>query len=170
MEIWKDIKGYEGLYQASNLGNIRSLRFINGTTNRERIKVLKPQIRNNYYIVNLVNNGIRKTHSVHRLVAQTFLNKPEDKEVVNHKDYNTFNNKVDNLEWCTQKQNINHSLCHMRGIVHHIKPKELYGITFRNRGKKYELTIKQKYYGRFKTLKEAKQRRKEILDELKIAI
>ena len=166
-EIWKDIKGYEGLYQVSNLGNVRSLMFVNGTTFKPRIRLLKQQIRNNYYIINLCKNGKRKQHSVHRLVAQEFLENKQNKEVVNHLDFNKLNNKVENLEWCTQKENVSHSLCNMKGKRHFNKDK-VYGVSFRKRINKYELVIDKKYRGTFVTLEEAIKERDRILNEINI--
>lgn len=97
-EIWKDIKGYEGLYQVSNLGNVKSLK-----TN----KILK-KIQGQYYNVGLYNNRIKKHIKIHRLVAETFLSNLNNYDCINHKDENKFNNNVENLEWCTKKQNCNY--------------------------------------------------------------
>ena len=96
MEIWKDVKGYEGLYQASNLGRIKSKR-----------KILKP-IKGEYYKVILSKNGVQSTYYIHRLVAQTFIDNKNNLTHVNHIDENKYNNNVNNLEWCTNKYNINY--------------------------------------------------------------
>lgn len=170
-ECWKDIKNYEGKYQISNLGNIRSLKFINNRIEKAKIRLLKPQVRNGYFVIHLSKHGKRKCYQVHRLVAQEFIENPNNYTIVNHKDYNPKNNKVDNLEWCTQKQNVNWSRCNMIGKNHISKNKKMYGIFFRNRRNGYyEVTIKKKYYGNFKTLNEAIKKRDDILNELNIAI
>lgn len=99
-EIWKDIEGYEGVYHVSNLGRVKRV-----ATNR----VLQPY-RNNvgYLLVYVCKNGKRKTHRIHRLVAQAFIPNPENKPEVNHLDENKSNNMVSNLEWSTRKENCNY--------------------------------------------------------------
>lgn len=106
MEEWRDIKGYEGKYQVSNLGRVKSLNY-RGNTNKEHI--LKPKkVRNGYNQVQLYKNGIGIFYSIHRLVAEIFIPNPNNYPQVNHKDENKINNKVENLEWCTQKYNNNY--------------------------------------------------------------
>lgn len=111
MEIWKDIKGYEGLYQVSNLGRVKSLNYLGH--HKEMIK--KPSLQkkttmksSQYYQTVLYKNGKAKTVTVHRLVAEAFIPNPDNLPQVNHIDHNPLNNKVDNLEWCTAKYNSNH--------------------------------------------------------------
>lgn len=104
-EIWKDIDEFEGLYQVSNLGNVKSLNY-NHTGKERNLKA-----RNNgwgYLFVKLYKNGNRKLFTIHRLVAKAFIPNPENKREVNHKDENKTNNRVDNLEWMTSKENINY--------------------------------------------------------------
>lgn len=114
-EIWKDIEGYEGKYQVSNLGKVRSLDRKTGNHPRKG-KVLKPCAnRNGYLAVNLYNkNTNREARSIHRLVAQTFIANPDCKPEVNHKDGNKQNNRVSNLEWCTGSENKIHA--HKTGL------------------------------------------------------
>lgn len=102
-EVWKDIPDYEGLYQVSNLGRIKSLNF-----NKTGIeKIMKPRTGNRYYMIALWKNGIRKDYLLHRIVAKTFIPNPENKPFINHKDENCFNNSINNLMWCTHKENMN---------------------------------------------------------------
>ena len=112
IEEWRDIKGYEGIYQVSNLGNVCSLDRVIKHYPKDYFqegKVLSPALsRNGYPMVILVNHNKRKTRNVHRLVAEAFIPNPNNLPQVNHKDENKTNNCVDNLEWCTQKYNLNY--------------------------------------------------------------
>lgn len=98
-EIWKDIKGYEGLYQVSNLGRVKSL----GNLQNKKEKLLKTNICNGYYAVYLYKNSKKKICLCHRLVAEAFIPNPKNLPFVNHKDDNKLNNRMDNLEWRTCK-------------------------------------------------------------------
>lgn len=101
MEIWKDVKGYENLYQVSNYGNVKSFNY--GKTHIE--KVLKPSIKNGYFFVLLKKNNKQTNHYVHRLVAEAFIEHTSENNFVNHKDECRTNNHAENLEWCTQAYN-----------------------------------------------------------------
>lgn len=106
-EIWYPLKGYENLYEISKTGKIKSLK----KKHRTFEKLLKPKLtKDGYYQVSLYKNGKSKCLRVHRLVALNFLENPENKEQVNHKDGNKLNNCVDNLEFCTNQENIDHSI------------------------------------------------------------
>jgi hypothetical protein len=115
-EIWKDIQNFEGLYQISNLGRVKSLdRYIelkNGTNRFVKGRVLKPskhKTKPSYYNVILSNKGKRYSMSIHRLVAEHFIPNKDGKPQVNHKDGDKLNNKVNNLEWVTYSENTIHS-------------------------------------------------------------
>lgn len=109
MEIWHDVRGYEGIYQVSNIGNVRSLdRICNGVRVKGQYK--KQSINSNgYRVVNLVYCGKQRLGLVHRLVATAFIDNPHDKQEVNHIDGDKTNNNVKNLEWVTGDENMEHA-------------------------------------------------------------
>jgi hypothetical protein len=112
MELWKDIKGYEGLYQVSRNGVVkgvdRTLSWNATKTKQWKGKILKTIVDSlGYCRVSLCKDGKVKSHKIHRLVAETFLN---GEGHINHKDGNKLNNHLDNLEFCTIKQNNKHAL------------------------------------------------------------
>lgn len=115
-EIWRDIKGYEGIYQVSNLGNIKSLERKVPHVNHGKMKtmlvkekIMKFSITKGYYTVKLCKDNKYSCKRVNRLVAETFIENKENKLEVNHKDGNKLNNRVDNLEWCTRSENELHA-------------------------------------------------------------
>ena len=120
-EVWKDIKGYEGLYQVSNLGNIKSLsRTTQGKKygiHKLKEKILRPSECNKYYQVFLRKNNKSRVHYVHRLVGEAFIDNPNNYTDINHRDGNTHNNNVQNLEWCTRSENIKHSYRDLNRII-----------------------------------------------------
>lgn len=112
-EIWKNIDGYEEIYQVSNLGRVKRLKKKNIDVRAKSYideHILKNR-KNNYGYLEVIlhTNGKGHPKKVHRLVAETFIPNPDNKPQVNHKDYNTTNNHVNNLEWVTHSENIKHS-------------------------------------------------------------
>lgn len=107
-EIWKDIKGYEGYYQVSNLGNVRSLDRKIGSRILKGRGVKAVTDKDGYLMAHLSRNGKATYFRIHRLVAISFIQNKENLKEINHKDENKTNNRVDNLEWCTTRYNINH--------------------------------------------------------------
>lgn len=129
-EIWKDVVEYEGLYQISSLGRLRSIDKIrdgfsykNGKITKRfyKGKIIKQSIIGyGYPSTAIMKNGTYKTVLIHRLVAKAFIENPENKLYVNHIDFNTRNNYFENLEWCTAFENIHHTMNHGRN-------RQLYG-------------------------------------------
>ena len=111
MEVWKDIQGYEGLYQVSNLGNVRSLNWRN--TGQVRNLYLKPQNRG-YLQVELAKCGQKRGFTVHRLVAMAFVSGYAEGKVVNHINEDKRDNRAENLEWVSQSDN---TLLFLNGVV-----------------------------------------------------
>ena len=112
-EIWRSIECYEGLYEVSNTGQVRSLdRYVKGKGKSYRLqkgKMLSPiKNKDGYLQVNLCCNGKYKIFLVHRLVTKTFIPNPDNLPEVNHKDEDKTNNSVDNLEWCDRSYNNNY--------------------------------------------------------------
>ena len=112
MEIWKDIEGYEGLYQVSNRGRVKSLSRKVKNKNGYRVKkesILKPKPNGKgYHIVGLYIKGISKNFTIHYLVLSSFIPNTFNKRTINHIDSNRTNNRLDNLEWATHKENTKH--------------------------------------------------------------
>lgn len=111
-EIWKDIKEYEGLYQVSNLGNIKSLNrtienkgSIGGEYRIKEKNRAQTISKTGYYICTLYKKGKGRTFKVHRLIAEVFIDNPDNLPIINHKDGNKLNNSIDNLEWCDYSHN-----------------------------------------------------------------
>ena len=105
MEEWKDVEGYEELYQVSNEGNIRSLNY-NHTNTIKNLKLVV--VNSGYVIVGLTKNGKTKRKYVHRLVGEAFIPNPNNYKCINHKNEDKTLNTVENLEWCDHKYNDNY--------------------------------------------------------------
>lgn len=115
-EEWRDIQGYEGYYQVSNLGRVRSLWF-------GKVRILKQGInQKGYKRVYFNKDKKKKVYFVHRLVAEAFIHNPNNYPCVNHIDENPSNNNVDNLEWCTQQYNVNYGTGIKRMVEKITKP------------------------------------------------
>lgn len=137
-EIWKDINGYEGLYQVSNCGRVKRLMFINNVCTKPKETIIKPCVKDNKYLyISLHKDGGKKNKYIHRLVAEAFVPNPEKYPVVNHLDYDVTNNNVENLEWCSQKSNVEHSIGHMRKERSKCRPS--------NTGEKYIIFTQNRY-------------------------
>lgn len=129
MELWKDINGFEGLYQVSSLGNVksieRSVRYSDGRVYRYEEKLLKPCLDNqSYRFVNLYRTNGKRVIRIHRLVAIVFIPNPENKPEVNHKIGDKSNNTIANLEWATRNENQSHAVknkLHAHGEKHGIR-------------------------------------------------
>ncbi len=166
-EIWKDIEGYEGLYQVSNLGRVKRVTAwdVNTKTYYEKEKIMMPTDNGHgYLIVGLRKNTERKNHYVHRLVATAFIDRKDGCNYINHLDYNIKNNAADNLEWCTQKENVNYSSQKMRHRKSKTYSKTGERYIYLRKGR-YRIVIDRKEYPSCATLEEAVFKRDAMLRE-----
>lgn len=207
-EVWKDVDGYEELYQISNLGRVRRLKGYCQLDNNKRryrayvyvnrkkisigtyetkqqakvardiyvnmhpecywYQIINPHVVRDYYSVSLSKDCVCKHYYIHRLVAKAFIPNPNNYPVVNHRDYNKLNNRVDNLEWCTQEFNVRHSSEYMK-IPKTKDIRQKFEKYIRKKGDKYELCIRlngYRYYKRFQDLNQAIEQRDDILRSL----
>ena len=150
-EIWKPVVGYEGLYEVSNMGNVRSL--------FRYKKVLKPSPTNGYLTVELWKDKERKRVGIHVLVAMAFIHNPDNLPEVNHKNEVRSDNNVENLEWCTHLYNMNYGTAIERRVKHTDYTKPCYKENAIKNGKKVSKQVSQyTKSGEFvKTYESAKQ-------------
>lgn len=137
-EIWKDIKGYEGYYQASNLGRVRSL---DRTVKNKSFKgkILKPRYNSKGYTTTALSiNGVQKNYLTHRLIALTFIPNPNDYREINHKNEIKDDNSADNLEWCDRVYNMNY------GSIKETIRKNVSGVNNPHYGKHHSEETKEK--------------------------
>ena len=112
-EVWKAIPGYEGYYEISNTGKVRSLTRVIMRSDGKKLPIIGKELKqyigkDGYYKVRLCKDGVMTNFPVHRLVALTFISNPDKLPCVNHKNENRLNNNIDNLEWCTYEYNNNY--------------------------------------------------------------
>lgn len=137
-EIWRPVVGYEGLYEVSSYGRVRSLDRYDSRNRFRKGRILKLSDNGRgYLIVGLHSNNKVKNFLVHRLVAEAFLPNPENLTEVNHKDEDKSNNCVDNLEWCNRNYNINYGTAKIRGRETAIKNGYWTGLSKEEYNKKY---------------------------------
>ena len=147
MEEWKSISGYEGLYEVSSYGRVKRLKISyirkNGIMVHKPELILKPNyFSGGYFRVGMYKNKTFKYYLIHRLVAQAFLPNPDNLPEVNHKDEDKSNNRVDNLEWCDHKYNMNYGTLQQRRIQTNINNGKY---TVYSRTKEYTKEYSKKY-------------------------
>lgn len=153
-EIWKEISNFPD-YEVSNLGRVKSKKRIVTTKQNKKYpvkeKILKPQINNKtgYMQYALIKNKKKITKLAHILVAETFLNKTNDNLEINHKDENKLNNRLDNLEYCTHKYNINYGTGNYRRKVTEINTRKSIRTTNRIINRKTKRVIQYDLNGNF---------------------
>ena len=132
MEEWRDVKGYEGLYQVSNEGRVKALERIvvykNGSKHKYEEHIMENVVVQGYCYVGLNSSNKQKRLRVHRLVAQAFIPNPSNLPEINHKNECTTDNNVENLEWCDRSYNINYGTRNERVGKHYEKKVYQYSI------------------------------------------
>lgn len=156
--IWKDIKGYEGRYMVSNHGEILSTKF-NG---KGKSRILKQNDKGRGYLsVSLYKDKKVKPRTVHRIVAETFIPNPNNLPQINHIDGNKKNNNINNLEWCTAKENVQHAW--KNGLVKMTEERRKRSIKHLEKYKKIssveinQYTLDEKYVKTWSSIKEASE-------------
>lgn len=166
-EEWRFIQGYGDRYLVSNFGRVKSVKMwdVNAMAYVPADRLMTPTDNGHgYLIVSLRDGKKRKNHYVHRLVATAFVDNPRSLKYVNHIDFNTRNNAANNLEWCTQRDNILHSCDRMKHpkTITHSNTGERY-ITFREKANRFRVIVSGKEYGSFASLKGAIKKRDSVL-------
>ena len=138
-EEWRPVVEYEGIYEVSNKGDVASLNYRKQKGIRRKLRC---HIRGCYIHVSLMKNGIKKTLSVHRIVAEAFVSNPNNYPIINHKDENPLNNCAENLEWCDQKYNVNYGTAIQRRRESQMRPV-------------IQLTKEGEFVARYKSITEA---------------
>lgn len=154
MENWRPVNGFEGKYEVSDCGNVRSLLDCHLNPKLEKMELCKFKNTMGYYEVILWKDSKPFHKLVSRLVAEAFLDNPDDLPVVNHKDENPENNRVENLEWCTQKYNCNYGTRNSRIIQTRVSngcsnmPKKIYCIDGNGNRKDFDsISDAGRYFG-----------------------
>lgn len=126
-EEWKDINRFENLYQISNLGRVKSLpktvEYKDGRVFNYKEKIIVPHINSaGYLTIGLAKDKKKISKQIHRLVAEAFIPNPENKPCIDHINTNRIDNRIENLKWCTYKENVNNPITKERQITSRIKP------------------------------------------------
>lgn len=168
MEKWKSIKNYEGYYEISSLGNVRSIErlvlYANGNIHKHKARVRKASL-SEYRMIALSKDGHTKMYKISRIVAMHFLKRIDGKNIVNHKDGNKYNDNCNNLEWCTISENNIHAF--ENGLS--AKKNKVSGVFYEDRRNLWAAYLyrnnKNIFVGRYKTEKEAIEMRRKKLEE-----
>lgn len=146
MEIWADVKGYEGLYLISTYGNCKTTNYRPGYGRipediNDIMKIENPDNHQGYCTIKLSKNGKKRTARIHRLVAEVFIPNPNNYPCVNHIDGNKLNNHIENLEWCTHQQNMQHAS--LNNLVNRGKTTRIKQLTLNNEVVKVYKSIRE---------------------------
>ena len=162
-EEWRNIEGFDGRYQVSNLGHVKSTLFANRSCQKKRDKIIAPENNGRgYLVVGLYKDGKRTNKYVHRLVADAFCERRGGRNYVNHLDHDTLNNNSLNLEWCTARENIHHSSTKMKRNTAATTD----DVCIYKRGYWYRVVVNGKEYKQQRSLEEARALRDEIIKEM----